>query len=159
MNGSSVSGSALSLGAAITMLAGCGGSQTQPSPAFCPFSLPFVQLLYPIPGTKDVSPNVGQMVFAGTGTTRIQLAVRPYPYSQSIGTKPEPLPNPLPTPIATPGPYGQFLTTLFAVSFKKLNPSTRYEARAWAVWNQAVCNAGTEPFPAGYEDIGSFSTQ
>lgn len=140
------------------LLAGCGGSQSQPSQGFCPLRVPFVQLLYPIPGTKDVSPNVGQMVFAATGITRIQLAKRFYPYRERIATKPESLPNPLPTPIATPGPYGQYLTTTFAVSFKTLTSHTKYEARAWAVYNQSSCNGG-EAVPPGWEDIASFSTQ
>jgi hypothetical protein len=141
------------------LFAGCGGSQTQPSQGFCPLTVPWVQLLYPIPGTNDVSPNVGQMVFAATGVTRIQLAVRYYPYRERIATKSQPLPNPLPTPIATPGPYGQYLTTLFSVSFKTLEPNAKYEARAWAVYNQNVCNGGSEPVPPGWEDIASFATK
>lgn len=140
------------------LLAACGGSQTQPSQGFCPLTVPWVQLLYPIPGTQDVSPNVGQMVFAATGVTRIQLAKRFYPYFERIATKPEPLPYPLPTPIATPGPYGQFLTTRFAVSFKALTPHTKYEARAWEVYNQSSCQGG-EAVPPGWADIASFSTQ
>jgi hypothetical protein len=99
------------------------------------------------------------MVFAATGVTRIQLAVRYYPYRERIATKSQPLPNPLPTPIATPGPYGQYLTTLFSVSFKTLEPNAKYEARAWAVYNQNVCNAGSEPVPPGWEDIASFATK
>jgi hypothetical protein len=147
--------------AAAAIFAGCGGSsQPQQSQAFCPFTVPFVELLYPIPGSRDVSPNIGQMVFTGTGVARVQLAKRFYPYHQGrIATKPEALPNPLPTPLATPGPYGQFLTTTFAVSFKTLQPHTKYEVRAWAAWNGAACNAGSEPQPPGWEDDASFVTQ
>ena len=64
---------ALGVCAAVATFAGCGGSQTQPARGFCPLMVPWVQLLYPIPGTKAVSPNVGQMVFAATGVTRIKL--------------------------------------------------------------------------------------
>jgi hypothetical protein len=149
----------LGAGATGALLAGCGGSQTQPSQGFCPLTVPWVQLLYPIPGTKDISPNVGQMVFAATGVTRIQLAVGPYPYQRIVRTKPEPLPNPPPTPIATPGPYGQFLTTQFAVSFRRLKRQTRYEARAWEIFNGNMCNAGSLPGPPGWAEIGNFLTE
>lgn len=150
-----------SIGAAAALVAGCGGSQTgtPPSQGFCPLMVPWVQLLYPIPGTKAVSPSVGQMVFAATGVTRIQLGAGKYPYEETVATKREPLPNPLPTPIATPGPYGQFLTTQFAVSFKRLKSRTRYEARGWVVFNGSSCNAGSLPVPPGWATIGSFSTE
>ena len=149
---------ALGVCAAVAIFAGCGGSQTQPARGFCPLMVPWVQLLYPIPGTKAVSPDVGQMVFAATGVTRIKLAVGPYPYQQTLHTKPEPLPNPLPTPIATPGPYAQYLTTRFAVSFKALKAHTRYGAQAWEIFNGNMCNAGSLPVPPGWAEIGLFST-
>ena len=148
-----------SISVAAALLAGCGGSQTPPSQGFCPLMVPWVRLLYPIPGTKGVSPNVGQMVFAATGVTRVQLAVGPYPYGESVATKRAPLPNPLPTPIATPGPYGQFLATQFAVSFKRLKRHTKYEARAWEIFNDKGCNAGSLPVPPAWADIGSFLTE
>jgi hypothetical protein len=141
---------------AIGMVAGCGGAQTQPSQAFCPVMVPFVQLLYPIPKTKGVSPNVGQMIFAATGVGRIHLVIGSYPYSGRVRTKPEPLPSPLPTPIATPGPYAQYLTTRFAVSFKALKAHTRYGAQAWEVYNP--CAGGVSVSP-GWAALGSFSTQ
>lgn len=150
---------AASLSVAAASLAGCGGSQTPSSGGFCPLQLPWVQLLYPIPGAKGVSPSVGQTVFAATGVTRIQLAVGPYSYHESVATKRETLPNPLPTPIATPGPYGQYLTTQFAVSFKRLDPHTTYTARAWVAYNSAPCNAGSLPVPPGWADIGNFTTK
>jgi hypothetical protein len=128
---------------------------TQATHGFCPLMVPSVQLLYPIPGTKGVSPNVGQMVFAATGVTRIQLAEGPYPYQRTVRTKPEPLPNPLPTPIATPGP---FLTTRFAVSFQALKAQTRYGPNAWEIFNGNMCNACSLPVPPGWAAIGSFST-
>jgi|GEM_PF-4192932 hypothetical protein len=146
---------ALGVCAAVAIFAGCGGSQTQPTRGFCPLMVPWVQLLYPIPGTKGVSPDVGQMVFAATGVTRIQLAAGPYPYQGAVRTKPEPLPNPLPRPIATLGPYAQYLTTRFAVSFEALKAHTRYGARAWEVYNPC---AGGESVPPGWAEIGSFST-
>lgn len=148
-----------SISAAAALVAGCGGSQTPPSQGFCPLTVPWVQLLYPIPGTTRVSSSVGQMVFAATGVTRIQLGAGRYPYDESVATKRESLPNPLPTPIATPGPYGQYLTTRFAVSFKKLKPHTRYEARAWELFNGSMCNAGSLPVPPGWAAIGSFFTE
>lgn len=148
-----------SISVAAMLLAGCGGSQTPPSQGFCPLMVPWVQLLYPVPGTKDVPSSVRQMVFAATGVTRIQLGVGEYPYGKSVATKRAPLPNPLPTPIATPGPYGQFLTAQFAVSFKKLKPHTRYEARAWEIFNGNMCNAGSLPVPPGWAAIGSFFTK
>jgi hypothetical protein len=141
---------------ATATFAGCGGGSTTPSQAYCPFSLPGIALLYPIPRTKDVSPNVGEMIFAATAMPRVQLAKRFYPYREKVPTKPEPVPNPLPTPIAMPG---QHLTMLFAFSFKTLTPHTKYEARAWQVWNQSLCNAGSEPFPPGFAEIGSFETR
>jgi hypothetical protein len=150
---------ALSGGVAIALLAGCGGSQTPSSAGFCPLQVPWVQLLYPIPGTKGVSPSVGQMVFAATAVTRIQLGFGRYPYEKGASTKRESLPNPLPTPIATPGPYGQFLTTQFAVSFKSLKSHTTYTARAWVIYNGAPCNAGSLPVPPAWADIGNFSTK
>jgi hypothetical protein len=118
--------------ALLAVFSACGGSQTgsTPSQPFCPVSKPFVELLYPIPGTTGVATSVGQMVFASTGLTRIQLGVGGYPFARTLQTKPASLPNPLPTPIATPGRYAQYLTTTFAVSFVKMQPHTRYEARS-----------------------------
>ncbi len=145
------------------LLAGCGGGSQAglggpgSSLGFCPITVPWVQLLYPIPGTKSVSPGVEQMVFAGTAITPIQLTEGSYPYSGELRTKLEPLPNPLPTPIATPGPYARFLTTTFAVSFRKLKPHTRYGAQAWEKFNAVACNAGTLPVPPGWGEIASFS--
>jgi hypothetical protein len=140
-----------------SVLSGCGGSQagSTPSHPFCPVSKPFVQLLYPIPGSTGVATSVGQMVFASTGVTRIQLGIGAYPFEGTLRTKPEPLPNPLPIPIATPGPYAQYLTTTFAVSFVTLQPHTQYEARSWEVPNPCA----PEPFPPGWADLGSFTTQ
>jgi hypothetical protein len=145
--------------AAATMLAGCSGSQTQPGQGFCPQLVPFVDLLYPIPGTKGVPPAVGQMVFAGTGAGRIQLIFGGYnPYRGKVPTKQKPLPNPLPSPMATPGQYGQYLTTMFAVSFRTLKSHTQYHAQVWQTYNQAPCNGG-EVLPSGWADLGSFSTE
>lgn len=148
-----------SISVAAALVAGCGGSQTPPSQGFCPLMVPWVQLLYPIPGTKGVSSSVGQMVFAATGVTRIQLGAGTYPYEETVATKREPPPNPLPTPIATPGPYGQYLTTQFAVSFKRLKSHSRYEARAWVIFNGNMCNAGNLPVPSGWATEGSFFTE
>ncbi|HEY1680807.1 MAG TPA: hypothetical protein VGF98_04125 [Candidatus Tumulicola sp.] len=141
--------------AIVTVLSACGGSQTTtPSNPFCPVSKPFVELLYPIPGTTGVATSVGQMVFASTGVTRIQLATGSYT-GEKVRTKPEPLPNPLPTPIATPGPYAQYLTTTFAVSFVTLHPNTHYDVRSWEVPNPCA----PEPFPPSWANLGSFTTQ
>ncbi len=148
---------ALSGCVAVALITGCGGSQTPPSQNFCILTVPWVQQLYPIPGTKGVSTNVGQMVFASTGVTRIQLGVGSYPYDGELRTKREPLPNPLPTPIATPGPYYvKYLTTRFAVSFAKLQPKTRYTARAWEAQSPCSLNIWT---PATWIEIGSFLTE
>jgi hypothetical protein len=148
---------AFSIGAAAALLAACGGSQTQPSQNFCILTVPWVQLLYPIPGSKGVPTNVGQMVFASTGVTRIELGVDPYPYGGEIRTKREPPPNPLPSPIATPGPYYvKYLTTRFAVSFAKLQPKTRYTARAWVA--QSACSLNIWVGPT-WTEIGSFLTE
>jgi hypothetical protein len=137
-------------------LSACSGSSTTPSHPFCPVSKPFVELLYPIPGSTGVSANVGQMVFASNGITRIRLEIGPYPFSGTLRTKAEPVPNPLPTPIATAGPYAQYLTTRFAVSFVTLQPHTQYNAQAYVVPNP--CSGG-EPFPPGWSNIDSFTTQ
>ncbi len=145
--------------ALLSVLSACGGSQTgstTPSHPFCPVSKPFLELLYPIPGTMGVSTDVGQMVFASNGITRIVLAIGTYTYENNVHTKHVPVPNPLPSPIATAGPYGQYLTTRFAVSFKTLQPRTKYEARAWVVQNPCY---GGESFPPGWADLGSFTTQ
>jgi len=141
-----------------SVLSACGGSQTgstTPSQPFCPVSKPFVQLLYPIPGTTGIATSVGQMVFASTGVTRIQLAIGTYPYKGKLRTKPAPLPNPLPTPIATPGPYAQYLTTTFAVSFVTLQPHTLYDVQSWEVPNPC----SPDPFPPSWASLGSFTTQ
>lgn len=147
---------AFSIGAAAVLLAACGGSQT-PAQNFCILTVPWVQLLYPIPGSQRVPTDVDQTVFASTGVTRIQLGVGSYPYDGELRTKREPLPNPLPTPIATPGPYYvKYLTTRFAVSFAKLQPKTRYTVRAWEAQNPCSLNIWT---PATWVDIGSFLTE
>lgn len=147
----------LSIGVAAALLAACGGSQTQQSQNFCILTVPWVQLLYPTPGSKGVPTDIGQMVFASTGVTRIKLDVGPYPYDGEIRTKREPLPNPLPAPIATLGPYYvKYLTTRFAVSFAKLQPKMRYTARAWEAQSPCSLNVWTGP---GWTEIGSFLTE
>jgi hypothetical protein len=142
------------------LLAACGGSSTStPGQAFCPQTVPFVDILYPIPDATGVPAGVGQMIFDSTGVGRVRLIFGGYdPYSGKVSTKQEPLPNPLPSPLATSIPYGQYLTTTFAVSFERLRAHTKYHVQVWTVYNQAPCNGG-EAIPSGWADIGSFSTQ
>jgi hypothetical protein len=138
-------------------LAACASSQNSTAQhSFCPISTPFVDQLYPIPGATAVPTDVGQMVFASNGITRMELDAGEYPSGTIVRTKQEPLPNPLPTPIATGGPYIQYLPTRFAVSFTTLEAHTQYQVLAYTVPNP--CYEG-EPFPSGWTNIGSFTTQ
>ena len=137
---------------------GCGSSSTGPTISpICSFpAKPFLQQLYPVPGANGVSPNVGVMIIAGTGSAPIRLNLGSLPYSggrPKIRTRPEPLPNPLPNPEATPGPI---VTMKFAVSFGLLKAHTTYEVYGLLQPNPCFV---PEPSPGGWSNIGSFSTQ
>lgn len=106
--------------AATAIFAGCGGSSGTPTPANCNNQAPpFVQLLYPIPGSKNVHRNVGVLILA---ENEHQLPwLRANGNFRSYG-KLMPLPSPLPQPELTPAPGA----SLCAASVRSLAQSTKY---------------------------------
>jgi hypothetical protein len=140
---------ARSLVGALALLAGaaaCGGTSTAAGGGSCNSPpQPFDQLLYPIPGTKNVSPNVGFLILAGNE--------KQLPWLTSDGTfvkyaKIVPLPNPLPQPERTPAPGA----TIYAASLGTLTHQTKYTV------NVSLVIAYCDPFSYP-KKLGSFTTR
>ena len=127
-------------------LSGCANSGASACPQFA-IVQPQVQLLYPIPGAKNVPNTISEMVFAGSGVAPIELSTG----LTTIATAGKTLPSPLPSPAATPASGA---TKLFAVSFGALRRSSTYTAIA----------AQTEVFGCGTSrsinnKVGTFFTR
>lgn len=139
-------GHALTVCAAVIMLSGCGGSST-PGPANCNLqSNPFVQLLYPIPGSKNVDPKGHVLILAGN---EHQLPWLTANGNFSSYGKLIPLPNPLPQPELSPAPGA----SLYAASVKTLHFGTKYGVSV--TLNFVYCDGGIgDP-----KKLGSFTTQ
>ncbi len=110
------------LGACVAAIifAGCSSSGSTSGPPNCNFqSNPFVQLLYPIPGSKNVDPKGHILILAGN---EHQLPWLTANGNFSSYGKLIPPPNPLPQPELTPAPGA----SLYAASVKTLHPGTKY---------------------------------
>jgi hypothetical protein len=125
----------------------CGGSPSTSTIGGCNNPpQPFAQLLYPIPGSKNVEINAGVLIIGARNED-------PVPWLTSGGKflyspKRVPLPSPLPQPELTPAPG----TTLYAAALRPLRHKTRYSVIV--TLDYAYC----DPFGAP-KKLGSFTTQ
>lgn len=139
-------GCALSVCVAAVIFAGCGSTSTS-APANCNLQpQPFVQLLYPIPGSKNVDPKGHVLILAGN---EHQLPWLTANGKFSSYGKLIPLPNPLPQPELSPAPGA----SLYAASVRTLDRSTKYGVSVTLI--ETFCDGGI-----GYpKKLGSFTTQ
>jgi hypothetical protein len=139
-------GYALSICAAVIIFTGCGSTTTS-APANCNLqSQPFVQLLYPIPGSKNVDTKGHVLILAGNEHQLPWLTAHGNFrfYGKLIS-----LPNPLPQPELSPAPGA----SLYAASVRTLQPSTKYGVSVSL--NVTYCDGGIA-YP---KKLGSFTTQ
>jgi hypothetical protein len=133
---------ALGVCAAAVMVTGCGSASTS-APANCNLqSQPFGQLLYPIPGSKDVDPKGHILILAGNEHWLPFLGGQPF-------GKLIPPPSPLPQPELTPAPGA----SLYAASVRALRYGTKYTVSV--SMHVTYCDGGIE-YP---KKLGSFTTQ
>lgn len=129
------------------IVAACGGSPSTSTIGGCNTPpQPFAQLLYPIPGSKNVEINAGVLIIGARNED-------PVPWLTSAGRflyypKRVPLPNPLPQPELTPAPG----TTLYAQRLRPLQHKTRYSVSV--TLDYAFCDPFGDP-----KNLGSFTTQ
>jgi|SRR5580658_7986766 hypothetical protein len=136
------SGYALSICVAAVIFAGCGSTSTS-APANCNSqSQPFAQLLYPIPGSKNVDPKGHILILAGNEHWLPFLGGQPF-------GKLIPPPSPLPQPELTPAPGA----SLYAASIRTLRYGTKYGVSVSL--HVTYCDGGIE-YP---KKVGSFTTQ
>jgi hypothetical protein len=132
---------------AMSAVTACGGSLRTSTIGGCNNPpQPFAQLLYPIPGSKNVEINAGVLIIGARNED-------PVPWMTSGGRflyypKRVPVPSPLPQPELTPAPG----TTLYAAALRPLRDKTHYSVSV--TLNYAYC----DPFGAP-KKLGSFTTQ
>jgi hypothetical protein len=125
----------------------CGGTASTSTVGGCNNPpQPFAQLLYPIPGSKNIEVNAGVLIIGARNED-------PVPWLTSGGRflyypKRVPLPSPLPQPELTPAPG----TTLYAAALRPLRHKTQYSVSV--TLDYAYC----DPFGAP-KKLGSFTTQ
>jgi hypothetical protein len=125
----------------------CGGGTSTPTTGGCNSPpQPFAQLLYPIPGSKNIKINAGVLIIGARNED-------PVPWLTSGGSflyypKRVPLPDPLPQPELPPAPG----TTLYAAKLRPLQHKTRYSVSVTLVY--AYCDPFGDP-----TKLGSFTTQ
>lgn len=136
------SGYALSICVAAVIFAGCGSTSAS-APANCNSqSQPFAQLLYPIPGSKNVDPKGHILILAGNEHWLPFLGGQPF-------GKLIPPPSPLPQPELTPAPGA----SLYAASIRTLRYGAKYGVSVSL--HVTYCDGGIE-YP---KKVGSFTTQ
>jgi len=108
---------------------------------------PFVQQLYPVPGSSGVADNLGLLVYASTESVPIQLVTG----MTVVPTIPVVTPAVLPSPRATPAIPG---LQNFAVSVPPLQAATLYTTQSTLTFSDTCA-----PPRRGEQSIATFSTR